>query len=250
MRGRVKISTRVAIAVPVDEIHAVCNHVIWPNSDVLSRMCVSTLLSLTLPSFEFTTNLENHARSISCKLYSFNNFWSIRILNFYQKSFQSASLDDLQIRSNDLFAWTVSSRSKAEQVNELYPYDLDLSVIESKYVATLCLNFMITGFPLINLIQEIIFNQAIWPWLMFSNGFSFFFSKNSLNLANRFQPNFRETSETVPDFWIFVCGGQEGQKTPQKSEISDIGVQSFDHNSETNQVIKNRNSSLASSINS
>ena len=35
--------------------------------------------------------------------------------------FQSASLDDLQIQSNDLFAWTVSSRFKAEQVNKPGP---------------------------------------------------------------------------------------------------------------------------------
>ena len=53
-----------------------------------------------------------------------------------------------------------------------------------------------------------------------------------------------------PEFWIFVCEGQEGWKTPQKSENSDIGVQSFGHNSETNQDIKNRNSSLTSTINS
>ena len=39
------------------------------------------------------------------------------------------------------------------------------------------------------------------------------------------------------------------ENTP-KSEISDIGVQSFGHNSETNQYIKNRNSSLTSTINS
>ena len=52
-----------------------------------------------------------------------------------------------------------------------------------------------------------------------------------------------------PEFLIFVCEGQEGRKTPQKSENSDIGVQSFGHNSETNQDIKNWNSSLTSSIN-
>ena len=41
-----------------------------------------------------------------------------------------------------------------------------------------------------------------------------------------------------------------GVENPQKHRNFLIGVQSFGHNSKTNQVIENRNSSLASPINS
>ena len=61
------------------------------------------------------------------------------------------------------------------------------------------------------------------------------------------QPN---STKCLQNLWFFIWEGQEGRKTLQKSENSDIGVQSFDHNSETNQDIKNRNSSLTSTINS
>ena len=93
--------------------------------------------------------------------------------------------------------------------------------------------------------------------ILFSNGFSFFFSAKILRIwltdSNQIfvKPPKPWSLEIVePKFWIFVCEGQKGRKTPQKSENSDIGVQSFGHNSETNQDIKNRNSSLTSTINS
>ena len=101
----------------------------------------------------------------------------------------------------------------------------------------------------------IIISRTVGQRLMFYDGL-FFFSKNSPNLANRFQPNFRETSETVvvrvcpARFLNFCLWGSGGLKNTPKSENSDIGVQSFGHNSETNQDIKNRNNSLTSSINS
>ena len=47
-----------------------------------------------------------------------------------------------------------------------------------------------------------------------------------------------------PEFLIFVCEGQDGRKTPPKSENSDKGVQSFGHNSENNQDIENRKKQL------
>ena len=48
----------------------------------------------------------------------------------------------------------------------------------------------------------------------------------------------------------FFCEGQEGRKTPPKTENFDMGVQFFGNDSKTNQDIKNRNGSLASTINS
>ena len=92
---------------------------------------------------------------------------------------------------------------------------------------------------------------------MFSNGLYIFFSQVSPNQQDRFQPNFHETSETVnnrilsrQNFEFLSVGGRRVEKTPQNTENSVIGVQSFGHNSKTNQDIENRKSSLTSPINS
>ena len=91
---------------------------------------------------------------------------------------------------------------------------------------------------------------------LFCDGLSFFSAKILRIWPTDFNQIFvkpqksRSLEFVQPEFLVFVCEGQEGRETPQKSENSDIGVQYFDHNSETNQDIKNRKSNLTSSINS
>ena len=51
-------------------------------------------------------------------------------------------------------------------------------------------------------------------------------------------------------FGIFFCEGQEGRKHQKNRENFDMGVRSFGNDIKTNQAIKNRNSSLTSTINS
>ena len=93
-------------------------------------------------------------------------------------------------------------------------------------------------------------------WVLKCDGFSFLFSAKILQICTTdFNQIFEKASKpwslefVKPEFWIFVCWGQRVKNT-EKSEISDIRVQSFSYNSETNQDIKNRNSSMTSTINS
>ena len=63
-------------------------------------------------------------------------------------------------------------------------------------------------------------------------------------------PKPRSLDDSVLRFYYFCLWGPGGTKNTQKTENYSMGVQSFGHNSKTNQDIKNRNSSLTSPINS
>ena len=92
------------------------------------------------------------------------------------------------------------------------------------------MNILIQIFFIDRLHSDIL--QTCWLWgalalnILYCDGFKKNFSKNSPNLANRLEPNFPES--------FFVCDGQEGRKTPKKSENSGKWVQSSGHNSEAN----------------